>query len=179
MTEQWAVVDGYEGIYAVSDHGNVMSMNYAKSGLPGLMAQRKRRGYPSVFFRRKGEPQGRSLAVHALVARAFIGERPDGFQINHKNGNKADNRVVNLEYCSASDNRRHAYATGLQPRRIGAIHPLAKLDDMKVREIRALLKSGVSQRFVSEKFGVDRSQISRIARNRVWAHVQDVDGALQ
>jgi hypothetical protein len=176
VTEEWLSVAGYEGIYAVSNHGNVMSMNYAKSKLPGLMSFNLRRGYRSVFFCKIGE-KCRWFTVHTLVARAFLGERPSGNHINHRNGVKTDNRVENLEYCTPAENSKHNFKIGLQCNK-GENHSQSRLNDEKIREIRRLVKSGIAQTHVARKFGIHQSQISNIARGRAWAHVQDVDGEL-
>jgi HNH endonuclease/NUMOD4 motif len=169
VSEQWTAVDGYEGVYAVSDRGNVMSMNYAKSKLPGLMSSSLRRGYRSVYFCRPGQ-KGRWFTVHALVARAFLGERPPSMHINHKNGVKTDNRVENLEYCTPSENRLHSFRIGTQSNK-GERHSQARLNDENVREIRSLLSSGVSRKEIALKMGVTPAAITNIALGRNWTHV--------
>jgi hypothetical protein len=118
----WAAIEGYEGIYAVSDTGEVMSMNYKKSKLPGIMTQRIRRRYLSVYLCKSGHKE-RNFCVHTLVARAFIGPRPHGMTINHKNGIKTDNRAENLEYCTPSENSKHAFKLGLMKHTFVDGHP--------------------------------------------------------
>lgn len=57
---------------------------------------------------------GRAAYIHRVVYETFKGEIPKGYQINHINGIKTDNRIENLEVCTRSENRIHAYNTGLQ-----------------------------------------------------------------
>src|SRR6266404_5844743 len=131
--EQWASIKGYEGIYAVSDLGNVMSMNYAKSGLPGLLAFSKSRGYLSVEL--QTGPVKKRFTVHRLVAEVFIGPRPEGQHVNHIDGDKGNNAAVNLEYVTPSENQKHSFRLGLQCNK-GERHSQAKLNEEKVRDIR-------------------------------------------
>jgi hypothetical protein len=58
---------------------------------------------------------GSSIHIHRIITQHFLGTRPDGFTVNHKDGKKQNNRIENLEYLSRADNNRHARATGLNP----------------------------------------------------------------
>lgn len=101
---------------------------------------------------------------------AFIGPRPDGMAINHKNGMKLDNRAENLEYCTNSENSTHAYRTGLQSRR-GEKHHLRKLCEAEVRQIYAMAHAGQNQTEIAKLYGVDPSSVSNIKRRRNWSHL--------
>jgi predicted XRE-type DNA-binding protein len=164
MTE-WRTIPGQEGRYAVSDAGEVMSMNFKGSGLPGVLKPGLCRGYATVEI-----GADKRYTVHRLVAAAFIGPRPDGMQINHKNGNKADNRLENIEYCTQSENMKHAFATGLQNNQ-GERHSQAKLTEEKVMQIRKLLGLGFRQGELAELMGVSQSAISRVKNGNRWTHV--------
>lgn len=165
----WAAIEGYEGIYAVSDTGEVMSMNYKKSKLPGLMTFSIRRGYRSVTLCKPGTKQ-RWGTVHTLVAAAFIGPRPEGMTINHKNGIKTDNRVENLEYCTPSDNSKHSFTTGAQCNK-GIQHSQHKFTDDQIRDIRARNLNGESQTSIAKSLGVSQSAIHLVVRRKRWDHV--------
>ena len=81
----------------------------------------------------------KNVTVHRAVALTFLGPS-NGLTVNHKNGNKRDNRIENLEWMTRSGNITHAYRTGLKkaaPLR-GEAHPNTKLKDEDVREIRRL-----------------------------------------
>lgn len=167
MTE-WRCIPGYEGIYAVSSDGEVMSMNYANSGMPGLMKP-KIDIYKRVALR-KGTAKQRTLTVHSLVAAAFIGPRPSGHQVNHIDGDKLNNRVENLEYCTRSENMKHAFRTGLQDNH-GENHSRAKLNDIAIKEIRQRAGNGEKLVSIAKDYGIDQSAISRIVSGKRWGHV--------
>lgn len=121
MNEIWKDIPGYEGYYQVSNLGNFKSLdrviNYRK-GLtrlyPGksLLLEPTKDNYRRIVLMREGI-KTRYMA-HRLVALTFI-PNPDNLPyINHKNGCKSNNAVENLEWCTASENSRHAIRTGLQ-----------------------------------------------------------------
>jgi len=111
--EAWRPVVGYEPLYAVSDKGRVKRVATGKGSREGhvLRPALNHKGYPMVGLSKAGKL--RAFAVHTLVALAFLGPRPEGLQINHKNGRKNDNRVENLEYVTPRENIRHAIRLGL------------------------------------------------------------------
>lgn len=98
-------IRGYEGRYAVSEDGRVWSYRRGHWLKPSL-----KKGYPFVCL--SNGPEIRQFTVHRLVAMAFI-PNPDGLpQINHKNSDRQDNRVINLEWCTASYNKQHSWDNG-------------------------------------------------------------------
>jgi hypothetical protein len=100
--------------------------------------------------------------VHALVAEKFLGPRPTGYQINHKNGIKTDNRPENLEYVTRSENQEHSARLGLRRYR---------LDPEKVREIRAIYATGVGSTTIARQYGVDESTCADVCLGRRWKTV--------
>jgi HNH endonuclease/NUMOD4 motif len=118
--------------------------------------------YPIVVLRARAGRR-KTIAVHKIVTENFLGKRPVGLQVNHKNGIKTDPRLCNLEYVTASENRRHAVAYGLVPR--GERHHKCKLSDEQVRKIRKMGTDGFSVRFLAESEGVGHTQIRRILNN--------------
>lgn len=111
MEEIWKDVAGSCGRYKVSNLGNVKSMN----GHLGEILMRQVgncHGYMTVNIY-TAPKKSRHMYVHRIVAEAFL-DNPDGLkEVNHKNGNKADNRAVNLEWVSRESNIFHAVDTGL------------------------------------------------------------------
>ena len=89
--------------YLINKKGHVMS----PSGK--ILKPRKVNGYSHVTL-----SGGKQRAIHVLVAEAFLSKRPPGLVINHKNGDRADNHVSNLEWVSQSENVKHAYSLGLR-----------------------------------------------------------------
>lgn len=174
MTYEWLPIPGYVGRYAVSNRGEVMSMNYRNTGLPGIMSpQDNTKGYLKVMLTVDGKWKSRS--VHSLVAEAFIGPRPLGMDINHKNGVKKDNRPENLEYCSTAQNCQHAHDIGLGNPCRGEAHRSAVLTEIKVMEIRRLHNLGLSNQSIAKTFGIPRQMVWRVVSGSTWRHVKPVE----
>ena len=112
----------------------------------------------------------KSHGVHRLVAMAFIGMPPDGMEINHKNGNKSDNRLDNLEYVTHSQNVVHAHRNGLINQARGERINTAILTADQVREIR-LLAPVIGQTATAKQYGVTKHAIWRIVHRKCWLHV--------
>lgn len=105
--EHWRPIDGFSGAYQVSDMGNVRSMNYLHTGrIQNLVPAKSSNGYLNVMLFRDGRPK--RYSVHTLVAKAFVKNKFDGAEVNHKSGDKMDNRAQNLEWCTKSENIQHA-----------------------------------------------------------------------
>ena len=125
MTDrEWRWIQGYEHMYQVSNDGLVRSVDryvYCEVSPDNLqflcgkiLKQRKNhKGYPVVYLSKYGKQSTR--VVHRLVAKAFIPNPNNLPQVNHKDGNKENNNVCNLEWCTNSENQIHAWKTGLQP----------------------------------------------------------------
>lgn len=103
--EEWRDVVGYEGLYKISNKGNVRSKN--KQLNPTKLST----GYLQVALYKNGEHK--KFGVHRLVALSFIDNPCDFPEVNHKDGNKANNDVDNLEWCTRKQNARHAWNNGL------------------------------------------------------------------
>lgn len=166
----WLPIPGFEGRYAVSDRGEVMSMNYRKTQLPGILVAPLCNKYPSVQLAVDGITK--RFLVHRLVMLAFAGKREPGMHINHIDGNKKNNSLTNLEYCTGSENRKHCFRIGLQSSK-GERHSRAKLTDEKVMEIRKLVASGLTHEATAKMIGVARGTVSGVIAKRAWAHVPD------
>ncbi len=156
--EIWKPVDGYKGIYEISNLGRIRKCNILKTSL--------RKGYPSLSLSIGGKKKG--ITIHRLVAKAFV-PNPNGEEnVNHINGKKRDSRATNLEWCSHGYNLIHARETGLI-NTFGENHPSAKLTWKKVKEIRSLCKIGKeTQVKIAKKFGVTSATISAIKNGYIW-----------
>lgn len=126
-------------------------------------------GYMEVATCHKGRKVSKFL-VHRLVAIAFVPGFAEGLVVNHKNGDKLDNRPENLEWVTKGENSKHAWASGLIPLR-GEGHPTSKLTEIRVTYIRKLLDSGVPTKSIAIVAGVSTSMIEHIGARRRWAHV--------
>ena len=110
---EWRPIPSAENLYEASSNGDIRSVKRATT--KGVILKQyisPKNGYAHVSICIKN--RSRTRRVHVLVAEAFFGERAKGQQVNHIDGNKINNAVKNLEYCTQSQNMKHAYQTGLE-----------------------------------------------------------------
>ncbi len=165
----WKDVQGYEGVYQVNKLGEIRSLDrHTKIGWRKgrvLKGVKGNNGYLRLTLCKNHIKK--NFTVHRLVALTFI-PNPDKLeQVNHINGIKSDNRVENLEWCTASENTYHAYKTGLTSKK-GSKNNNAKLTEEKAENIRELLKEGMSQGKIADIMGVCSSTISLIKTGKIW-----------
>lgn len=180
MQEEWRSIEGYEGKYEVSSLGRVKSLsdNKGRERELILVPRIAKNGY--LYLNLWKGSKAKSRKIHRLVAETFI-KRPSGAQcVNHKNGVKTDNRLENLEWCTYSQNTKHAYTNGLiKPTdgcnngmygRHGVEHPSSKrveqytLDGEHIGTWDSCIEAG-------KALGVNGANIQRCARgDRKTAH---------
>jgi hypothetical protein len=162
----WRAIPSLEGRYEASDSGDIRHVVNHKV----RRARRNRYGYLQMNFAlNDGTGKNKTLLVHKLIAETFI-ENPDNLPyINHIDGDKTNNCVDNLEWCTASENSRHAYDTGLAANKKGSLSPLAKFTNEQVKEIRNLYSKGASETSLAILLGVAQSTIGKIARGERYA----------
>ena len=114
MAHKWMPIKGYNGKYEVSSMGEIRKFeNNSYTPLVGT----DHTGYRRVKLRFNG--RARSLLIHRLVAEAFIENNKNYEVINHIDGNRGNNMVENLEWCTQKHNVIHAHKTGLVKSKIG------------------------------------------------------------
>lgn len=174
---EWRDIPGFEGIYQVSNTGHIRRINPI---IRDFKTKPNQTGYVIVHLSKNGKVS--FLHTHRLVMQAFVGECPPKIQVNHKNGIRHDNRLENLEYCTQSENLRHAkyvlgksfgYGSEKSPAYVrGEAHGLATLTTEKVISIRELAATGMMQKDIARLYGVKQQCISKIVNRKRWSHVE-------
>jgi hypothetical protein len=160
--KNWRPVTGFPN-YAVSRTGQVWSIPRNRA----LKQTRNRRGYLHVTLYVGGRPK--NYLVHRLIAAAWIGPIPDGYEVNHRNGKKNQNDVNNLEIVTPQENREHALRHGLIRR--GADNPRARLTEASVKSIRLRAAAGETIRRLAREADVAEKTISLVINRKTWRHV--------
>lgn len=169
LTEEWRPVAGYVGIYEVSSIGRIRRLPEPRRALRVrvLKPRYDKKGYVRVALHHSGR---KDAAVHRLVALAFLGAPPgDKVQVNHIDGDKQNNAVTNLEWVTGAENIQHSYDLGIRQALRGEAHARRKLNWAAVNEIRA---SALSQKVLSQKYGVSASHIGYIRHGKSWREDQ-------
>ena len=180
MQENWKDVVGYEGYYKVSDKGRVMTVarEFIKSNgrkctvKEQILSQGVVRGYKCVDLKVRGNRK--TMRVHRLVAMAFIGE-PSKEMVNHKDGNKTNNILSNLEWATRSENELHAYNTGLK--KSNEKHKKAIVESNKKRRtladdtVKYIRNSNKSQYELANELGISRANVGLIRQRKRYADV--------
>lgn len=176
MSEEWRDVPGYEGCYQVSSDGQVRRVagSFGCTRTRILKKSPNRLGYETIRPSKGGVKK--TVNVHAFVALAFLGECPEGYEINHKNGIKSDNRINNLEYVTRSENILHAIHVlkrDMVPNSKTRLLSIAKVTEDDVRTIRRLYHDDACTiKGLARLYQMSYEGIRAIVRERSWKHVQ-------
>lgn len=162
--ETWKLLPETAGKYEVSTHGRVRSL---ARGNPRILKTTLIAGYPSVtIYYEEGR---KSMAVHQLMGDVFL-ERNYWMgtdrEVNHKDGNKQNNNIDNLEIVTHKENSQHAHRNGLASTPI-----ISKLSEEQVRDIHRRIQAGVVQRRLAEEYNVSPSLITQIKQGDCWPHI--------
>lgn len=192
MEIEWRDIDGYQGVYQVSNTGLVRRLQTTRINRNQhrcwvqtyperiFKPSEDSRGYIQVVLILKGNK--RTARVHRLVAECFLKPPSESLVsecakeglpyvlVNHINSNKLDNRVENLEWCSSAYNNLHAVKEGRASRKRGNDHYNSKLGEEDILSIYRLSKNGtLSQTKIAELFGVKQITVSNIKTGKSWA----------
>ncbi len=164
MNKIWKDIIGYEGLYKVSNYGDVMN---SRGKLRKLT---KHFGYSRIGLSKNGI--SKDHPVHRLVAQAFIPNPNNYPQINHKDFNRSNNVVSNLEWCTRIQNAQHAIKGGRYIWYKGANHINAKLTNEQVIKIRELYKKKEkSQNQLAALFSVSQRTIQFVVHGQHYADI--------
>lgn len=159
---------GYEGLYKVDSNGNIY--NRSDRILSPLMGG-DNSAYHHICLCRNGKVK--QELIHRIVAIAFLDNPYDKPEVNHKNGNKLDNRLCNLEWSTKSENQSHRFRA-LHHSHFGEKNTQAKLTSEEVLAIVHLYKKGYPLGYISALFSISKPTICDIAKGRSWAHVTGI-----
>ncbi len=170
--EEWRAITepGFEGIYEVSSIGRVRRITDGGKYKAGriFVGGHDSSGYPHVLLSNGKRVVTRK--VHRLVAAAFLGPIPAGKQVNHKDRNRQNPRIENLEYVTPQENSIHGYLSperkAAQPR--GLKHHNCKLTEAAVRDIK---RKRMTITASAVKYGISTVTVKHIRAGRAWAHV--------
>lgn len=167
INEKWVLVSEFKDYYEVSEFGDLRSVARVINGKRyrsrRIATRVSRNGYRMACIRVDGRPI--TVLIHRLIATAFVPNPSGRREVNHRDGNKLNNEISNLEWVSRSENTAHAWRLGLKDakqHRRGEDHYGAKVTADQVRAIR----NGSA-----ETFGLSRSAIRHILSGRSWRHV--------
>ena len=175
---------GYEGLYEVSDEGQVKSLGrpykMRNSHKPEvimdcrkperlLKPSRTPSGYLQVQLYGAGGPPAKHYLIHRLVLQAFVGSDPEKPECNHINGDSADNRLCNLEWVTHAQNMLHSRRVLGNNR--GDAHYRAKLTEDDVRELRQAKLKGQSIAAIAARLGVSTAAACYAANGKTWRHL--------
>lgn len=166
-SEIWLPAVGQEADYTVSSLGRVRRVTPCRASYAGrILSPRITKRYLQITLGPKRH------YVHHLVAAAFHGPRPEGYEINHRDGENFNNRATNLEYLTPEANMRHAVKLGLKAR--GEALPFAVATESIVREIRATYKRCSPERnaiALGRRYGLHVNTVYGIVKRLTWKHV--------
>lgn len=164
MYKNFIDIPEFEGLYKINKFGDVLTIKFNRLKVNGI----DRCGYKNLSLYKDGKPY--HIKVHQLVARIFLGAS-DGLCVNHKDGNKENNHVSNLEYITQKENIRHAWSLGLCNPSQGNNHYRSKINTDDVIKIRQDVLNGISYNTLSKRYNMSASNLSRVARGKIWKSV--------
>lgn len=157
MEEIFKDIRGYEGLYKVSNLGNVISYYGSKKTQKARKPITQKYGYHQLNLKKNG--QLKMFLVHRLVAIAFIPNPKNLPQVNHINGIKTDNRVENLEWCTAKQNTLHSYKAKLRKSSTGTSRRF--LSPTEVAQARKML-GNIPVTHIARQLNTSRQSIYRL-----------------
>lgn len=116
----WKDIPNFEGLYQASTNGKIRSLYKDKI----LKQEISKNGYCKIMLCK--DKKRKLFSVHRLIAKTFLNDYDNNLQVNHKDGNKQNNHIENLEMVTAKENIRHSFKNKLQVPKKGKQHPLYK-----------------------------------------------------
>lgn len=175
MSEIWKDINGYEGLYQISNLGRVRSLakQCGFTYLPETIRRTKVKpnGYEIIILSKNNRKK--THHIHRLVAMAFLDDYCEMLDVNHKDGNKLNNNLANLEMCTRSENIRHAYDNGLSKAARGERNGKSKLTSSEVLAIKQAYKDCPNYTRLGRLFNVNPGTIYAIINGITWREIGD------
>lgn len=173
LKEIWKSVEGYEGLYEISNLGNLYRLEYITNRgrkIKGKLMNQylNYKGYIQVYLIKEGKKF--TTTIHRLMAIAFIPNPDNKPQINHLNGIKNYNKLENFEWCDNSENQLHAFHTGLKKYPKGELNSNTSLTEELVNIIKQEYNSGGKIPELSKKYSIELQILRNIIYGRTWTH---------
>lgn len=168
MLEIWVTIPNFDN-YQISNQGRIQRI---KSG-PRTYMGRLLNGWPNnqgyIHVDLWQNKKKHRFKLHRLITKIFLGDCPLGKEVNHKDGNKANNRLENLEYVTRKENSYHAHKYGLILHPYGAEVYHSTLNYEQAKEIQRLFNNGFTQKKLTEIFSVSKGTIYNVLKNKHWS----------
>lgn len=167
--EEWRDIQGYEGLYQVSNNGRVRSL--ARNSTKGkILCQAVKRGYSHVCLSKDNKKK--HFAVHRLVALAFIPNPSKKPEVNHIDGNRSNNNIANLEWVTRAENELHAYRTlGKAPNRPWEGKPRPCARKFTEEQVRAIRNDNRPCTDIGREYGVSKTAIRDIKTRKNYKEI--------
>ncbi len=171
--EEWRDIPNYEGIYKISNFGRVKKLRKLKYISPIILKARfTPTGYQILNIYKNGIVE--NFRLHRILAEIFIPNPLNKPQLNHINGIKHDNRIINLEWCTISENVQHSYDMGLNKRRFSSENKRSRrviqmsLSGENIREWNSIRDAAIGIKFYASGIGVACRGKAKTANGFKW-----------
>lgn len=171
-------INGYEGLYTININGEIWAKTKIQKGRPGRKSHVRKGfkkkihingGYPSVVLSKDNKTKHHFL--HRLIYENYIGVIPSNLQINHKDGNKLNYNLSNLEVVTCKENVRHAWKTKLAKPLYGEENNNSRITNDVVKNIRKDRLNGLTYKYIAKKYNISISSVFNVCKKLTWKHV--------
>jgi len=171
MEEIWKSIESYEGLYEISNYGRIKRFNKNKRfrAFKILKLYKRLDGHLEVALSKSGNEK--KFLIHRLVLKAFVGPCPEDKEGCHNDGNPENNLIENLRWDTHRNNVQDSIKHNTINR--GSKRPAAKLNEIKVKEIKKLLKEDqLTQMEISKIYNISAGVVSQIKNRKAWKHIK-------